>query len=293
LEKLDDGVTIERDYQDGQLQFVTQTDLNEDGSASDARIWETRFTEYADDGQLLLTFEKRDDGVTIERDYQDGQLQFVTQTDLNEDGSASDARIWETRFTEYAEDGQLLLTFEKRDDGVTIEKDYQDGALFSVLETDLNEDGSASDARIWETRFTDYDESGQKLQSYEVRDNGVTIATQYENGVISARIMEDRDEFGAMTDTEGWDTFIFIYDETGTLESRRQDFDNGDVTVTLLEDGQNAVRLQLDGDDDKPWYLRETLYDADGSVAEVNTYAAPEDVPSQYDFLADEMVFVA
>ncbi|MEM6589030.1 MAG: hypothetical protein AAF641_11330 [Pseudomonadota bacterium] len=293
FEVRDDGVTIEKDYQFGQLWTVTETDLNDDGSQSDARIWQSRFTEYDDNGDLQFSFEVRDDGVTIQKDYQFGQLWTVTETDLNDDGSQSDARIWQFRFTEYDDNGNLQLTLEQRDDGVTIEKTYQDGVLSSVFETDLNEDGSQSDARNWENRFTQYDENGQKLESFELRDNGVTIATQYENGVISARIMEDRDEFGAMTDAEAWDTFIFIYDENGKLASRRVDFDDGDVTVDLFEDGQNAVRLQVDGDDDKPWYLRETLYAEDGSVAEINTYAAPEDVPSQYDFLSDEMVFVA
>lgn len=289
----DDGTTKREDYFEGMLKFLDETDLNLDGSQSDARIWETRFTEYDDNGELLFIFETRDDGVTIERDYQGGMLFSVLETDLNEDGSQSDARVWESRFTEYDDNGALLAVFETRDDGVTIEKDYQDGVLFSVLETDLNEDGSPSDARSWETRFTDYNDNGQKLQIFEVRDNGVTIATQFENGIRSARIMQDRDEFGAMSDTKSWDTFIFIYDETGALDASRIDYDDGDATVNLYENGQNAVRLQIDGDNDKSWYLRETLFAEDGSVSEVNTYDTPDDVPSQYDFLADDLVFVA
>jgi hypothetical protein len=205
--------------------------------------------------------------------------------DIGPYGGSSSAKPWELIIFDYNEDGSLGRRFEERDDGVRIEKDYEDGVLRKVDQTDLGDYGEPSDARVWESRTAFYDETGTIEAWFELRDNGVTTEREYENGALRVSTQRDWDNMGQSRDVKSWDTITTYYEENGDLLAKETIFDDGDVTSFIFEDGLRSLKLEYDGDDSETWLVRETIYGEDQQVIEVNTYDTEEDVPPEYGFL--------
>ena len=273
-ETRDDGVQIYTFYENGVRRLQEQTDFGQFGEPSDARIWETLEIRYDEAGQTESRYEVRDDGVQIFTQYENGVRRLEEQSDRGAFGATSDARVWETLETRYDEAGKIESRFELRDDGVQIFTQYENGVRRLQEQADFGPFGEPSDARIWETIETRYDEAGTIESRYEVRDDGVQIYTEYENGVRRLQEQSDFGDFGETSDARIWETLEFRYDQDGKLENRYEVRDNGVQIYKEYDSGVQRFEERVDhggfsgaSSDAEIWDRIEIQYDETGQRA--------------------------
>ena len=234
---------------------MNTTTLQED--LADDFFWTTIQTERDENGTILLRQTVFDDNTTKVEEFADGNLSYVIQTDPGSAGNPSGAKPWESIETYYDANGLIEARIEQRDTGVTTTSEYDEGTLRRQIKEDLDEAGGPSDAQNWERIETYYDIDGQLEARVEVKDNGVTIEKEYEDGVLRFVTQQDGTQTSGPSDVKPWDSILTVYDNNGQLEARETFFDDGDITALLFEMGSRALKLELDGDESETWLVRE------------------------------------
>ncbi|MEL6617774.1 MAG: hypothetical protein AAFP16_02785 [Pseudomonadota bacterium] len=268
----DNGIEVLTQFENGVRRFFQQVDLTETGGSSDVKSWESIEIYYDINGQVEARFQHNDDGVEILTQFENGVRRSVEQLDLTDTGGPSDARSWERVETYYDTGGLVEAKFQLDDNGVETLTLYENGIRASVQQVDLTETGGPSDAKGWERIDTFYDANGMIAARNQINDDGKVIESIYENGNLAIKIIQDTDGNGNSSDLRDWDRIIIEYLENGDVQSRATEYDDGDVTAFLFEEGQRSFKFELDGDDSEDWVSRETAYDVDGSVLSVTTY---------------------
>ena len=268
----DDGVQILKSYEAGVLRLQQQVDFGPNGTTSDARSWERIETGFDDAGVISYKLQVNDNGVQQFTEYEDGVRRTFAQIDEGPQGEVSDVKPWQSIEIQYNALGEIELRYQVNDNGVQLITEYENGVRRAYTQIDEGPVGEVSDVKSWSHIETRYDVDGVIEAKFQVNDDGTTYLTEYENGIRSFQIREDKDEAGNSTDTFDWDFIAFNYDQNGAVTSKETLYDDGDVTALLYEDGVRAFKYELDGDNSQDWVSRETIYDAAGAVVEVNTY---------------------
>lgn len=281
-ETRDDGVEIATEFENGVRRYQEQIDLGPNGEASDARAWERLEITYDEAGLLESRYELRDDGVQIGTLYDAGVRRYQEELDVGPAGEASDARAWERIETTYDENGDLQSRYELRDDGVQIGTQYEAGVRRAQEQLDVGPNGEPSDARNWERIEISYDSEGQIESRYELRDNGIQIATSYENGVRRFQEQVDVGPSGEPSDAARWERIESQYDETGAEEFRFELRDNGVTIETQFQDGKRIEVTQQDLLDAEAWDYRLYLYNQEGQLDARETFFDNGDVTANF-----------
>ena len=272
LTEYDDGTVTFEDFDAGVLRLVEQRDEGPGGSPSDARPWQVIQTYFDTNGQIESRFQHNDNGIMVFTEYEDGVRRRHEQVDLGPSGSPSDVKPWERIETFYDTNGVIEARHQVNDDGTKVLTQYENGVRIRKEQIDLTSTGDTSDVKPWERIETYYDANGVIEGKSQVNDDGRVIAILYENGSAITRIVRDTDGMGNSSDLWDWDRIIIDYDPEGRVAARSTEYDDGDITAVLFEDGNRAFKFELDGDDSEDWVSRETIYNPDGSIAAVNTY---------------------
>lgn len=263
----DDGVVRSDVFEQGTLSIRQE----EDGPM-DAKPWQSLEQYFDQDGAIQARIELRDNDVLIESVYENGVIHYKSWAD----DPMTDATNWQQIEEYYDINGERVARIELRDDNVLIETVYEDGVIANRSWTD----DPMTDATNWQNIEEYYDQNGERVARIELRDNDVSITSEYDNGNLVVRTQEDLSQEGGPS----WQTHTSYYSGDGDLEAREVVHDNADITATFYEDGVRSLRLQFDGDDSNAWLVREILYDEAGQVAQINTFDTAEEVPAEYGF---------
>ncbi len=268
----DNGVEILTQYENGVRRYIQKVDQGQEGNPSGVKYWKSIEVYYDVNGQLETRFQVNDDGVEVLTQYENGVRRSVQQVDLDEFGGPSDAETWERIDTYYDTNGLIEIKYQVDDNGVTTMTQYRNGKRFYVGQRDTDETGGPSAVKNWESIDTHYDANGVIVAREQLNDNGKSIATFYQNGSPIQKIIQDTDGNGNSSDQFKWDRIFLDYTDGGDLLARTTEYDNGDITAFMFEEGQRAFKFEVDGDDSEDWVSRETIYDTAGNVIEVNLY---------------------
>ncbi|MEM7212691.1 MAG: hypothetical protein AAF479_12505 [Pseudomonadota bacterium] len=275
----DDGVTKSESFDDTGSWLVYTNTSSVVGTGSWKKI-EIRFNSSGERESRLTTF---DNGVVNSEQYVSGHLSFVEQLDGPQpefDRDTGDviqpadtgAFSWQSVGTRFDSDtGAIQVRSTIYDNGVLHDEVFENGVRVQFWQTDgpqpeydheLGDYVQPEDpgVQVWQWIGTIFDNvTGQILIRSTVYDNGVLHDEQFENGTrISLQQFDgpqpDYDfEIGdfVQPDDPGvrdWQSILTYFNsDTGLIESRGTDYDNGISTIEEYQAGIRTVFRQFDG----------------------------------------------
>ncbi|KAB7613321.1 hypothetical protein F9L33_12000 [Amylibacter sp. SFDW26] len=269
--QFDNDIIKIENFENGVRTFIEQQDQSQDGLAAN---WQTQVNEYDAEGNLTTKFTQFDNNIEKNEGFKNGIRTYIVKEDLSEDGLAAN---WKFLSNQYDTEGSLISQNIKYDNGVESYRFFTDGVLRHRLEGDYSEDGSAVN---WQALTIFYDAAGNVEKRNTTYDNGIDEFIKYTGGVRSENLQLDNSADGLGQD---WGLIRKNYDENGKLASKVTYFDDTDSIFEFYDEGTIQARLGIDGDDDKDWFAKEILYDADGEKTDVIFYETAEDIPEFYE----------
>jgi antitoxin component YwqK of YwqJK toxin-antitoxin module len=229
------------------------TDLRED--TLDEFRWDTIETTRDENGQIVERITTYDDGVILGQAFENGIVTSLIRFD------SLDIKPWTFIGATFDENGTITEKGWTYDDGRRVILEYEEGVLLYKIELDglSVEEGT----RPWNIKGTVYDADGQVIEKATNFDDGTAVIKEFDNG-IATRTTRIDDSFDGTV--KPWEIIITLFDETGELESRVTEFDDGRVREVLFEDGVRSSSVLTDVDDVRNWDRIETIFDADGEI---------------------------
>lgn len=224
--------------------------------------------ETTTDDVVTLRFVVFDDGRTTQTEYIYGVRSSLMQFD-SQDGSGT--KSWDSIESYYDEAGLIAARVTTYDNGIVKESTFENGIRAKVVQFD-NPDNDSGGVKNWSSVESYYDQSGKIEAKITFFDNGVVKEELFENGERAKITQIDNPQEGG-PGVKSWDTIESYYDETGVIEARITNWDNGVLREELFEDG---VRVKLSNYDNpefggagvKSWDSIETYYDAQSGEIE-------------------------
>lgn len=209
---LDNGVTREDTFTDGELTSTIEYDAPIDGDGNgDVKPWDIVYTEF-EDGQKISRFTQNDDGTEKTETFEDGKVVLVETQD------ADNQKAWSAVYQSITYDD---TNDEVRKETVTVfDNDLErteirvDGIRVSRTEIDNSEDGSA---RNFEQAFVAFDDDGNVDFKTLVLDSGNDVYIDYDEGAAVLKYELDAD------DDQSWVVRETVYLADGTTQTNQYD----------------------------------------------------------------------
>ena len=225
--------------------------------------WSTK-EEYYDGDLLTGRLTVYDNGLQLLQVYEGGVLRQTQQSD-NPASGGSGIKGWDTITTYFDAAGELEAKVVIADSGVRSTKQFENGVLREFVSED-NPLGGAN-AMSWDTISRYYDTEGLIEARITEYDNGSRKEEMFVAGVRSHTVQTDGPDGGS----KSWDTINTYYDQTGVVEARITQYDNGILNEQFYENGVRTRIVQSDNPEGgdggvKSWDTIESYYRLDGTI---------------------------
>jgi hypothetical protein len=274
----DNGIVVEANYGTSTLLRVKQTD-----TVGDFKPWESIETFY-NGASLNRKYIVYDNGLSVEMYFSnDGSgNDYVSRRASVDESIDGDLKDWATQTDLLNDNGTIVTRYTSTDDRRYVIEKNIGGELRVVEEKDSSNSGAVHP--WWQIRH-DYYGNGNIKESLYWYDNGEFKKYTYDFNGASLLVHEDaKDQFI-------WDKIETQTDENGLIEFEATQYDDGDVSAFLYENGTKASRLVIDNSDAEPWYARELIYDIDGNIIATNYYDTLADIPITYTDVVESVSF--
>jgi hypothetical protein len=251
--------------------LITWTDNSDNGSL---RPWFSVETRYTVNGHISSTTITYDDDVTVKKNYREGVVEQVTQTDESIDGMA---RPWETFVYFPNSDGSIRRQVISYDDGRYVAQTNSEFGFICDFQIDESADGLAY---AWSRINYNYDQNDRLTGKDTYWDDGRFTYNGYNSDGSWHSVAESysaKDDAGNYI--YNWENIVFYHDETGDLTSQHTTYWNRDLLVTGYDNQSIETKLFLDASDIRPWFAREYVYDANGNIIDTIFYDTFDDIP--------------
>ncbi len=152
----------------------------------------------------------------------------------------------------------LQILLDQSDDGSLhtwqfITQGYDEGG--AIWRSVINDD-----ERVF-TKILD-DNSGARIKTHDIADDGVSDTFIFNDGIREARIQHD-----SASNAKPWETVATTYEDNGDVEKRFVVYDDGKTKEKTFADGLTISQKWVDASGNNEWTTIESTYYRDGTEA--------------------------